>query len=267
MPPSLWSALAEFFIPRRWLKEEKSRRAHGGAPRLEALEDRCLMSAPATVPSPFNGAAATPLLLAVTALMPRNNAGIVFLGDSVTWGFAYGLGAPVWHSTWGAFGAADYGAIGLSTQNVLWQLEAGQLLGTFPSAVVLNIGTNNLCVDGDTPQETAAGVAADVQAIHAAAPQATVVVFGLTGGQTPNDPYRALVNQTNALVGQMLAGDPRAVFIDVEPAFEQPDGSASSAFLFDSIHPTALGYAVENNLLLPDLERAFLASVTTPLAF
>jgi lysophospholipase L1-like esterase len=257
---SLCSAVANVLARRGWAAGGVARAAR---PALEALEGRCLPSAPTTVPSPTGVNPFVAVGLEEAAGLPRNNAAIVFLGDSITWGFAYGLGRPVWDATL-APGAADYGVNFAATQNVLWQLEAGQLLGTFPSVVVLGIGINNL-FDGDTPQATAAGVLADVRAIHAAAPQAEVLVVGvLPTGPTPQDPFRAAASQVNALVSRALAGDPRALFADVGRAVEQPDGSISPWTLIDYVHPTALGYADLTWALLPSLEQAFFLSLNAP---
>jgi lysophospholipase L1-like esterase len=182
----------------------------------------------------------------------------VFLGDSITAGYAYGTGAPVWSTFIAPLGAADYGVGDQTTQSLLYQISLGQLVGINPSVVVLNVGTNNLW-EGDTPQATAAGVLADVSAIHRYLPAAQVLVLGVPpGGPRPNDPYRQQANQTDALVSQMLAGDPRATFVNIAPGLEQPDGTISNLFLFDSIHPTDLGYLGMTVVLLGPLDQALL---------
>ncbi|HZV07225.1 MAG TPA: GDSL-type esterase/lipase family protein [Gemmataceae bacterium] len=229
-------------------------------PSLEVLEDRCLLSAATTVPALTPADALTGLADFFLATLPKDNPSIVFLGDSLTWSFAYNWGASVWSALWAPAGAADYGIIGQSTRTLLYQLSLGQLVGIHPSVVVLTIGTNNLA-EGDSPQATAAGIVADVHAIEAYLPAAQIVVLGVPpGGASPADPYRLQVSQTNSLVIQMLAGDSHAMFVNIAPALEQADGTISSSILADYIHPTLLGYFDLTEALAAPVVEAYLLS-------
>jgi lysophospholipase L1-like esterase len=227
---------------------------------VEPLEDRRMMSANTTSPTPNAFFPFVGLGDVLMASQPKMEANIVFLGDSITWGYAFGAGAPVWSAFLNGAGAVNYGVNGQTTQNVLYQLSLGQLIGLHPSVVVLTIGTNNL-LEGDTPQATAAGILADVNTIHFFEPQAQVLVLGVPpGAASANDPYRIAVNQTDALVSQQLAGDAHATFFNIAPAFEQSDGSISNQIMFDYIHPTTQGYADMTIALLPAIARAYLDS-------
>lgn len=228
--------------------------------RLEALEDRCLFSATTSVP-PLN---VIPFLVleGIAAMRPQPNEGanVVFLGDSITYAYAYGAGAPIWWAVMAPLGAVDFGVGGQTTRDFLLQLSLGHLVRLDPLEVVLTIGTNDL-LQGDTPELTAAGILADVNAIHVLEPQAQVLVLGVPpGAAMPNDPYRLRVNQTNALVSQMLSSDLRATFFDIAPALEEPDGTLSNAVMsFDYIHPGALGYLrMTLALIWPVVARAVL---------
>jgi lysophospholipase L1-like esterase len=229
---------------------------------VETLEDRCLLSAATTVPSPISPLPFVGVADAVMASQPKTDSNIVFLGDSITYNFAYGPGAPIWAALMVGAGATDYGVPGQTTQNLLFQLALGQLSGVHTSVVVLTIGTNNL-LQGDSPDATAAGILADVNAIHFFQPSAQVLVLGVPPGKTdPSDPYRNEVSQTDALVHQQLAGDMRATFFDIAPALEQANGVISNQILLDTIHPTTLGYADLTLSLFVPLSEAFLASAS-----
>jgi lysophospholipase L1-like esterase len=229
---------------------------------LEPLEERRMFSADTTLASLAGVLPVTVVGTYVTASQPHVNANVVFLGDSITWGYKYGMGAPIWQSSLSDVGAADYGVIGATTQSLLYQLSLGQLAGVYPSVVVLTIGTNNL-LGGDSPEATARGVLANVNLIHQFEPQAQVLVLGVPpGGASPHDPYRNQVIQTNAAISQMLAGDSRATFVNIAPAFEDGGGSISNLSMFDSIHPTPLGYANLTATLLPPIAQASLAGGT-----
>jgi hypothetical protein len=228
-------------------------------PQVEALEDRCLLSALTTVPSTIDvlNPYTVPLDMFVAA-QPKGNPNVVFLGDSIAAGYAYGSGIPVWSAFLAPLGAVDYGVGNQTTQTLLYQLSLGQLVGINPSAVVLIIGTNNL-IEGDSPSATAAGVLADVNAIHHYLPAAEVLVLGVPPlASRPNDPSRQLANQTDALINQMLVGEPQTAFINIAPGLEQPDGTVSPFVVFDNIHPTTLGYLGMTAFLLGPLDQAWL---------
>jgi lysophospholipase L1-like esterase len=220
------------------------------------LEDRCLPSVTTTVPafSDIPAIVAYPDLLLST--QPKGSPAILFVGDSINFDYRYGLGAPVWSTFMDPLDAADYGIPGQTTQSLLYQISLGQLVGVNPLVVVLDIGGNNL-LQGNTSEDTAAGVLADVAAIHQALPQTPVLVLGvLPGMQSPTDPYRLAGAKTDALVSQMLAGDPHATFVNIGSVFLQPDGTISNSIMYDYLHPTALGYLNMTSALLPALQQA-----------
>jgi lysophospholipase L1-like esterase len=225
------------------------------APRLEALEDRCVMSNTTSIPAFTDIPSIVAIPDVLMAFQPKGNPSVAFVGDSISFGYAYGEGAPVWAALMAPLGAANYGVPGQTTQSLLYQLSLGQLNGIHPSVVVLNIGGNNL-LEGDTPQATAEGVLADVDAIHQSLPQAQVLVLGvLPGKQSPDDSYRLLGAQTDTLVQQMLVGDPLAKFVSINSAFLQPDGTISNTVMYDYLHPTTIGYLNMTDALLPVIQQ------------
>jgi N-acetylglucosamine-6-sulfatase/beta-glucosidase len=199
------------------------------------------------------------------ALQPKGNPSVVFVGDSISYGYSYGEGALVWAAFMAPLGMSDYGIPGQTTQSLLFQLSLGQLAGMHPLVVVLNIGGNNLR-EGDTPQAAAAGALADVATIHQSLPQAQVLVLGvLPGEESPTDPYRLAGAQTDALVSQMLVGDPHASFVSIGSVFLQPDGTISDTMMYDFLHPTTLGYLNMTAALLPVIQQAVVSGTpTTP---
>jgi lysophospholipase L1-like esterase len=257
--------LSSFFVDVvEWFRGLGGRRSvpsvHGfhrpaAPPRLEVLEDRCLLSNTTTIPA----FADIPPIVAypdvLMALQSKGNPALAFVGDSINFGYAYGEGAPVWATLMAPLHAADYAIPGQTTQSLLFQFSLGQLAGINPLVVVLNIGGNNL-LEGDTPQATAAGVLADVATIHQYLPQSQVLVLGvLPGKESPTDPYRLAGTQTDALVSQMLAGDPHATFVSIGSVFLQPDGTISDSVMYDFLHPTILGYLDMTEALLPVIQQ------------
>ena len=243
-------------------RAHKGPTAVGGARRrsplaVEVLEDRCL-------PSVNLLDVAVPLGDVLMALNPKTNAPVVFLGDSITWNYGFGGGASVWNRYMAPLGAADYGVSGQTTQSLLYQLGLGQLVGSHPSLVVLMIGTNDL-FQGTPPMLTAAGIVADVNAIHFYLPDTRVLVLGTPpAGANPDDPLRVEVNQTNSILSNLLAGDPRATYLNISPAFVSADGTIPPLVMSDGFHPTDVGFLYLTSLIYPTVYQAARTSAPVP---
>jgi beta-glucosidase len=213
---------------------------------VELLEERCLPSAGSSepvVPAAGQGS---------SQAVPPESGGIVFLGDSILANFANGDGAPVWNQEVAPLGALDLAVPGVTTEQVLWLIANGLLANVSPHQVVLLIGTNNL-TQGESPEQTALGIAACVSAIQYAQPQADILLLGLLPrGQSPDDPFRAAVARTNTLVASLAQGNVN--YADLGPTFLEADGTASIAVLYDFAHLTPLGYAMLGSALEPLLE-------------
>jgi lysophospholipase L1-like esterase len=177
---------------------------------------------------------------------------ILFLGDSITDGFANGPGAPVWNATLAPLGAVDFGIGGLTTSEVLWQVEDGQVAAVAPKVAVLMIGTNNLA-PGHSPAGVAEGIAEIVDLIRVSSPGTKVLLLGIfPRAFSPADPLRAAIAQVNALIPP-LADNQHVWYLDIGNAFLQPDGSISPAVMLDGVHPTLLGYEIWQQQIWPTL--------------
>lgn len=215
---------------------------------LEVLEDRCVPSTlTTTIPNPLSVNPAIIQRDIDKLFAPRVDAPVVFLGDSIN--DLYGT-MPEW-GVWGS-NAANYAVGGQTTQGLLLQLWCGQLAGTSPLVVVLNMGGNNL-LQGNSPQDTAEGIVADINMIGWFAPHAQVVVEGIQpGGVAPDNPYRLAGTQTNQLVQQMVSENNHITFANIGGIFLQPNGFLNTGlFYYDYIHPNALGYLGYTEALEP----------------
>ncbi|HEV3162888.1 MAG TPA: GDSL-type esterase/lipase family protein [Isosphaeraceae bacterium] len=183
---------------------------------------------------------------------------VIFLGDSITyhWGDKdrTDTGSVVWNAQIAPFHAEDFGIVSDVTQNVLWQIENGELDG-HPKVVVLLIGTNNLGGIYQTPQETASGVAAIVQEIRTISPTTKVLLMGLfPRGALPSDPLRAEVSQTNALIANLADGqDVR--FLDLGSQLVQVDGTILQTVMVDFLHLNIAGYQIWANAIAVPLQQ------------
>ena len=132
--------------------------------------------------------------LAHEQLLAKRKAGqidVYFMGDSITrrWGATdaqYQDLLANWRANFKGWNAADFGWGADKTQHMLWRLQNGELDGVNPKVVVLMAGTNNVgraTPLGDVEEraaDVARGVAAVVREIRKRAPDATVVITGIT---------------------------------------------------------------------------------------
>jgi beta-glucosidase len=182
----------------------------------------------------------------------EGHAPVLFLGDSITAGYAYGTGAAVWDQWLAPLGAEDFAIPGLSTSEVLWQVESGQVATVSPGVVVLMIGTNNLG-EGQSPQAAAEGIGRIVDQIKAVSPATRMLLLGVfSRGFSATDPYRSEVAQVNSLIS-LLADGQRVVYRDIGGVFLNTDGSISPSVLPDGLHPSQYGYQLWTAAMWPTL--------------
>jgi lysophospholipase L1-like esterase len=179
----------------------------------------------------------------------------VLIGDSIThlWG-----GPPIsdqqngpkaWADTFGGPRVLNLGFGWDRTQNVLWRLDHGEMDGTHPKVVVVNIGSNNFSrtrnARDNSPAEVAEAIAAIFDRIHKKSPQSRIIVMGVfPRGFNANDPFRARITALNELLARQLAAKPLIRFLDISDQLVTEDGTIDRDIMSDGVHPTEAGYAI-----------------------
>lgn len=177
---------------------------------------------------------------------------VLFLGDSITDGLGFGSGKPLWDELYAPLTAANFGIGGLTTSNVLWQVETGQVALAAPKTIVLLIGSNNLGAK-QPPGEVFLGVEKIVNAIGVQLPDTKIMLVGiLPRGHNNTDPFRVSIPETNRLLADLDDGD-RVTFIDVGKVFLSPDKSISPVVMPDGAHPSLFGYQLYTREIWPTL--------------
>ncbi len=178
------------------------------------------------------------------------NVDICFIGDSITQGWD-GAGRPVWAEKFAPLKAVNFGISGDRTQHVLWRLENGALDGVKPKVVVILIGINNL--GENEPQAIAAGIKAVVNAVRVKAPQAKVLLMGIFPmGEKADDPIRAKIKAVNDMLPH-LDVDFKLWYADIGERFLSKDGNLSKEIMPDGLHPSAKGYEIWADAILPTI--------------
>lgn len=177
---------------------------------------------------------------------------VLFLGDSITDGLGFGSGQPLWDELYAPLTAANFGIGGLTTSNVLWQVETGQVARAAPKTIVLLIGSNNLG-GKQPPGEVYAGVEKIVDTLGAQLPNTKILLLGiLPRGHSRTDPFRVSIPETNRLLADLDDGD-RVTFLDFGKVFVSPDNSISPVVMPDGAHPSLFGYQLYTREIWPTL--------------
>ncbi len=177
----------------------------------------------------------------------------LLMGDSIT-DWWRSIGREVYDKHFGDLKCANFGIAGDRTQGVLWRMESGELEGYTPKLMMLMIGTNNLgggTRPGNTPDEIAEGIGAIVLKFRAKFPEAKVLLLGVfPRGRTADAAAREPIKRINALIGKLDDGA-FVKFMDIGEKFLELDGSIAVEVMKDALHPTARGYEIWAEAVLP----------------
>jgi len=179
---------------------------------------------------------------------------LIFDGDSIT-DFWMGRGKDIWTQRYAPLNAFDFGISGDKTENLLWRLQNGQVDGLHPKLILLMIGTNNL--GGNTPEQIADGVKADIDEYFKHCPDATLVLQAVfPRGELASDPARAKIKALNDLISKFADGK-KILFIDFGNKFLEPDGMLTKEVMPDFLHPSPQGYQIWADAIQPTIDRFF----------
>jgi cephalosporin-C deacetylase-like acetyl esterase/lysophospholipase L1-like esterase len=185
---------------------------------------------------------------------------VYFEGDSITrrWGASdeqYKDFLANWNTNFKGWNAANFGWGGDKTQNMLWRLQNGELDGLSPKVIVLMAGTNNvgnaspLGNSGARAAEVARGVAAVVRELRKRAPQATVLVMGVTP-RDDNPAVMPIIDAANRQIAKLADGK-SVRYVNINDRLAFPDGTLRDGMSPDGLHFTVQAYQEWANALKP----------------
>src|SRR5690606_29073491 len=113
-----------------------------------------------------------------------------------------------------------------TTGNMLWRLDNGELDGVNPRVIVVMAGTNNLARPVADAGAMAADIARGIEAIlrrcQSLAPQARIVLMGITPrGDVPE--FQPVIEQVNARLARLADGQ-RVRFVDLKDRMTDANG-------------------------------------------
>ena len=195
--------------------------------------------------------------------------GLLFIGDSITAGWAPASRAHIWETYFGKYQPANFGIGGDQTQHVIWRIANGELDGITPKVTVLMLGTNNTgpAPMGHTAAEIAAADKKIVQLIREKIPGTKVLVLALFPRGARKDQQGVIqdsaltdaarrtdvINAVNRELAKLDDGQ-NVRYLDINSVFVGQDGKIPFSVMPDQLHPNTAGYQLWADAMKPMLE-------------
>ena len=180
------------------------------------------------------------------ALEKTHKYDLLLIGDSITQNFENPNYTAAWDRYFGSRNALDLGYSGARTENIIWNIENGELDGQSPKVVTLLIGTNNADEthfpthhNGD---QIFGGIRAIVRLIRHKLPRTKILLLRIFpfGEQNDQNSRGQVLNRANELA-QKLADNRHVFWCDVNHVFLNADGSTNKDLMPDYLHPSPAG--------------------------
>ena len=200
------------------------------------------------------------------ALVRSGNFDLAVIGDSIIHtvgempGEPYGSLIEVWNRHFAPRKSINLGYSGFRTENILWNLENGELdFRRSPKAAVLLIGTNNTddrhYKTAHSPEQILEGTRAIVELIRKRHPKTKILILRILprgdDRQEGAKGYRwhvfhgsdACVRTAReaGLLTRQLADGRNVFWMDLNPVFLRPDGTINTDLMPDLLHPNQAG--------------------------
>ena len=184
---------------------------------------------------------------------------LVLVGDSIIHFWEWKQPAS-WEKLCKGRSVLNLGYGGDRTENVIWRIEHGELDGYKAKNIVLMIGTNNNSSDSTNPANVAKGIETIIGLIRKKQPDAQLIVHPIfPRGNAPTPSQRHAVarprnEKTNELAKSFVAAHPEIVWIDFNGKLVDDTGWVPKTLMPDGIHPSASGYDIWMEAILPRLK-------------
>lgn len=172
---------------------------------------------------------------------------LIMIGNSITHNFEKPDYQAVWNQFFAPRKALNLGFSGYRTENILWNIEHGELKGQSPKVITLEIGTNNIDEKNypvrHTAGQLAGGIKAIVQLLREKLPETRIILLrcfpGSYDGPNPTS-HRMILDRASELVSK-LADNQHVFYCDVNHVFLNLDGTIRQDQMPDWLHPGPAG--------------------------
>jgi len=178
--------------------------------------------------------------------------GLVFLGDSITQGWAANL-----NQLFPGIKTVNRGISGDTTRGVLLRLQE-DVIALNPRGIVLLIGTNDL-EESAPPESTASNLQLIFAALKAHNPAMPIVLCNVFPSSATKKRPADQIKKINQLCFALLKDEPQVTWLDTWALFANAQGDAKPEEFPDLLHPNSVGYIKLSAALRPVLETLGLA--------
>jgi lysophospholipase L1-like esterase/acetyl esterase/lipase len=181
------------------------------------------------------------------ALVAKEKFDLIMIGNSITNNFEKPQYQPIWNQFFAPRKAVNLGFSGYRTENLIWNIQNGELEGQSPKVIVLEIGTNNIdekhYPTRHTAGQLAGGIEAIVKLMREKLPDAKIILLrcfpGCYGGPNPTS-HRLILERASDIVSKIADGK-HIFYCDVNHVFLNMDGSINHEMMSDWLHPSPAG--------------------------
>jgi len=179
---------------------------------------------------------------------------LLMIGDSITHNLDNAPMKAVWDQYFAPRNAIDLGYSGARTENILFNLQHGELEGQSPKVAVLLIGTNNTDDANypvvSTPQQVAGGTEAIIRLLREKCPRTKIIVLRIfprqnkyMNGETErgSEAKRWTANLKASELVRKLCDGTTVRFLDLNYLFLRLDGTIDPNLMTDLLHPSPAG--------------------------
>jgi lysophospholipase L1-like esterase len=210
------------------------------------------------------------------AAVKKGDYDLVLIGDSITHTFGElgGKYAPikaVWKKHFEPLNAINLGHNGYRTEQILWNLQNGELdFKRSPKVAMLLIGTNNTddrhFKQVHSAQQIFAGTKAIVELIKKRHPTTNILVLRIfpRGGDDEKGVSPPAFNSSKecietcrqaGLLTKQLADQKQVFWLDINHVFLHSDGKINTDLMWDLLHPSPKGADAWATEVMPTLKK------------
>jgi len=180
-------------------------------------------------------------------------AGLIYVGDSITHGFETG-GRAMWEKYYAPRHAVNMGFSGDQTQHVLWRLEHGEIDGINPRLAIVMIGTNNSNGNDFTAEQIADGIKTVCADIRATLPETKILLLAIfPRGRGPSAQREK--NAEASRLASAIADGKHVFYLDINEQFLDADGTLPRDVMPDLLHPNEKGYVIWAEAIEPTVKK------------
>ncbi|MES2924668.1 MAG: GDSL-type esterase/lipase family protein [Verrucomicrobiota bacterium] len=231
----------------------------------------CHAAAPAAVPGSNKGRHEEKV-----AAVKKEKFELLVIGDSIIhtlqgFGGKYAPLDEVWAKHFAPRRALNLGYSSYRVENILWNLQNGELEGQTPKVAILLIGTNNadsqnFAAGMSTPEQISAGTQAIVETIQQKSPDTKILILRIfpkggkdeTGTSEPVFHFSLEEIETARQAGALtekLADNKRVFWLDINDIFLRPKSKINTRLMPDLLHPNEKGAEAWVKAIEPTLSR------------